>query len=83
MTSSKGLEFDVVLILGMDENAVPHFGSKNDPEQLQEERRKFYVSITRARDEVKIFYSGFTVWPSGDPNFGGPSRFLSEIGWIN
>jgi DNA helicase II / ATP-dependent DNA helicase PcrA len=82
MTSSKGLEFDVVLILGMEEGAVPHFGAKNDPEQLQEERRKFYVSITRARDEVKIFYSGFTLWPSGDRNRCGPSRFLKEIGLI-
>jgi DNA helicase-2/ATP-dependent DNA helicase PcrA len=82
MTSSKGLEFDLVLILGMDENAVPHFGSRNDPEQLKEERRKFYVSMTRARDEVEIFYSGFTVWPSGDRNYAGPSRFLKEIGLI-
>ena len=82
MTSSKGLEFDMVLILGMEENAVPHFGAKNDVEQLQEERRKFYVSMTRARDEVKIFFSGFTLWPSGDRNFGGPSRFLKEIGLI-
>lgn len=80
MTSSKGLEFDVVLILGMEDNAVPHFGSKKNPEQIKEERRKFYVSITRARDEVKIFYSGFTLWPSGDRNYCGPSRFLSEIG---
>ena len=83
MTSSKGLEFDLVLILGMDENAVPHFASRNDPEQLKEERRKFYVSMTRARDEVEIFYSGFTVWPSGDRNSAGPSRFLRETGLIN
>jgi DNA helicase-2/ATP-dependent DNA helicase PcrA len=83
MTSSKGLEFDVVLILGMDEGAVPHFSSKNDPEQLLEERRKFYVSLTRARDEVKISYSGFTLWPSGDPNPNGPSQFLREIGLLN
>lgn len=83
MNSSKGLEFDVVLILGMEEGAVPHFSSKSDPEQLKEDRRKFYVSITRARDEVKIFYSGFTLWPSGDPNCAGPSRFLREIGLIN
>jgi DNA helicase II / ATP-dependent DNA helicase PcrA len=81
MTSSKGLEFDVVLILGMDQGAVPHFSSMNDPEQLQEERRKFYVSLTRARDEVQIFYSGFTLWPSGDPNPNGPSQFLGEIGF--
>jgi DNA helicase II / ATP-dependent DNA helicase PcrA len=83
MTSSKGLEFDVVLILGMEDNTVPHFGAKNDPEQLQEERRKFYVSLTRARNEVKIYYSGFTLWPSGDRNNCGPSRFLRQIGLID
>lgn len=82
MTSSKGLEFDVVLILGMEEGVVPHFSSVRNPKDLQEERRKFYVSITRARDEVEIFYSGFTLWPSGEPNFCGPSRFLKEIGLI-
>ena len=58
MTSSKGLEFDVVLILGMEDNTVPHFGARNDPGQLQEERRKFYVSITRARDEVRSTTQG-------------------------
>ena len=83
MTSSKGLEFDVVLILGMEENAVPHYNSVKDPEQLQEERRKFYVCSTRARDEVKVFYSGFTLWPSGDRNPRGPSRFLREIGLVD
>ena len=83
MTSSKGLEFDLVLILGMEEGVVPHFSSRSNAQQLQEERRKFYVSITRARDEVRIFYSGFTLWPSGDLNNCGPSRFLKEIGLID
>jgi DNA helicase-2/ATP-dependent DNA helicase PcrA len=82
MTSSKGLEFDVVLVLGMEDNVVPHFGAHNNSDQMQEERRKFYVSLTRARDEVKVFYSGFTIWPSGDLNKRGPSRFLREIGMI-
>lgn len=82
MTSSKGLEFDVVLILGMEDNAVPHYGAHRNSDQMQEERRKFYVSLTRARDEVKIFYSGFTLWPSGNRNKCGPSRFLREIGLI-
>jgi DNA helicase-2/ATP-dependent DNA helicase PcrA len=80
MTSSKGLEFDMVLILGMDEKLVPHFASLNDPEQLDEDRRKFYVSVTRARDEVQIFYSGFVTWNSGKSSHAGPSRFLREVG---
>jgi DNA helicase II / ATP-dependent DNA helicase PcrA len=80
MTSSKGLEFDVVLILGVDEKRVPDFRSEGDPEKLLEDKRKFYVSITRARDEVKIFYSGFVEWASGKRSYAGPSRFLKQIG---
>jgi superfamily I DNA/RNA helicase len=82
MTSSKGLEFDVVLILGLDEKRVPDFRSETDPEKLQEDRRKFYVSVTRARDEVRIFYSGFVEWASGRQSNAGPSRFLREIGLL-
>lgn len=82
MTSSKGLEFDAVLILGLDEKWVPHFKSEGDPEKLAEDRRKFYVSVTRARDEVRIFYSGFVVWNSGKISHAGPSRFLREIALI-
>jgi DNA helicase-2/ATP-dependent DNA helicase PcrA len=79
MTSSKGLEFDLVLILGMDEGQVP-FYSSSTAAAIDEDRRKFYVSITRARDEVKIFYSGFVVKPWGDISRSGRSRFLAEIG---
>lgn len=63
MTSSKGLEFDVVLILGADEESIPSYQAKSDPAQMREDRRKFYVSITRARREVNIFYSGFVIKP--------------------
>jgi DNA helicase-2/ATP-dependent DNA helicase PcrA len=49
MASSKGLEFDTVIILGADEGQVPFFSSQTDPEQMAEDRRKMYVSITRAR----------------------------------
>jgi DNA helicase-2/ATP-dependent DNA helicase PcrA len=81
MTSSKGLEFDVALILGIDQNRVPFFASIKNAEDLAEERRKFYVSITRARDEVKIFYSGFVEWKKKIDR-AGPSMFLREIGLL-
>lgn len=81
MTSSKGLEFDVVLLLGIDQNRVPFFSSLNNTEDLAEERRKFYVSITRARDEVRIFYSGFVEWKKKIDR-AGPSMFLREIGLL-
>jgi DNA helicase-2/ATP-dependent DNA helicase PcrA len=83
MNASKGLEFDVVLMLGVDEKWVPHFASMKDPDQLAEDRRKFYVSITRARDEVRIHYSGFVTWKNGTSiDRAGPSRFLREIGLL-
>jgi DNA helicase-2/ATP-dependent DNA helicase PcrA len=82
MTSSKGLEFDVVLLLAADEQSIPSYLSMNDSLQLAEERRKFYVSITRARKEVRIFYSGFVVTKFGRRIDTRPSRFLGEIGLI-
>jgi DNA helicase-2/ATP-dependent DNA helicase PcrA len=79
MASSKGLEFDAVIILGADEGQVPFFSSLNNPEQMAEDRRKMYVSITRARKEVEITCSGFVQWESGKQSQAGPSRFLTEL----
>ena len=78
-TSGKGLEFDIVLLLGADEGKMPHFSSPGDQEKLDEDRRKFYVSMTRAREQVHIFYPGL------DDRYGrmrpnGPSRFLRQLG---
>jgi DNA helicase-2/ATP-dependent DNA helicase PcrA len=82
MTLSKGLEFDVVIVIGLDEEIVPFWASRNDPAQLAEDRRKFYVSITRARESLLLLYSGAVRKPWGDINRTGPSRFLAEIGAI-
>jgi DNA helicase-2/ATP-dependent DNA helicase PcrA len=82
MTSSKGLEFDIVLVLGADQGRIPFFTALDNAEQLAEERRKFYVSLTRARDEVHIYYSGFVEWASGSIRRNGPSMFLREVGLL-
>jgi DNA helicase-2/ATP-dependent DNA helicase PcrA len=82
MTSSKGLEFDVVILIGADEDSVPHYLSANDPAKLAEDRRKFYVSVTRARDELRVFYSGFVTTPYGRRIDKGPSRFLRDVGLL-
>src|SRR5262249_7750438 len=57
MTSSKGLEFDHVFILGADEGRVPFFTADRSQVEMAEEIRKFYVSLTRARHSVRILYS--------------------------
>lgn len=81
MTSSKGLEFSRVLIPGMDQGSVPSYYSSKDPAQMPEERRKFYVTLTRAKDSVQFFYSGYTVGRYG-PMRNGPSVFLKELGLL-
>lgn len=82
MSSAKGLEFDVVILTGLEEGLVPFWPSTRDPKEMAEERRKFYVSITRARQSVHLLYSGWFTWPSGDTAYDGPSRFLRELGLV-
>ena len=78
-SSSKGLEFDVVVMVGVEDGKIPFFNSKGAA--LDEDRRKFYVSLTRARHAVHIFYSGWFQWRRGGLiNDDGPSRFLRELG---
>ena len=79
MTGSKGLEFDVIVMLGIEQGKIPFFSSTGAA--LEEDRRKFYVALTRARHAVHIFYSGWFRWPtSGRINDDGPSQFLRELG---
>jgi DNA helicase-2/ATP-dependent DNA helicase PcrA len=76
--TAKGLEYDAVFITGVEEALLPHRMSVNDPGGLSEERRLFYVGITRARK--RLFLSLATSRAAyGDVNIALPSRFLSEI----
>jgi DNA helicase-2/ATP-dependent DNA helicase PcrA len=52
--SAKGLEFDEVFLAGMENGSLPHFSSKEDPEELEEERRLAYVGMTRAKDKLTL-----------------------------
>lgn len=74
----KGLEFDNVFIIGMDENIFPNYRAKDDPAQLEEERRLFYVAITRAREELTITSTTQrTIY--GMFRFNRKSEFINEI----
>ncbi len=78
MHNTKGLEFDRVIITGMEEGLFPGFRSMESEDLIEEERRIFYVSITRARKELYITSCrSRLIW--GKINFFSPSRFLSEI----
>ncbi len=82
--SAKGLEFPVVFVAGLEEGLFPHARSLNDAWQLEEERRLFYVALTRAKDRAFLTYAQRRGWLTG--NWGEtryaptePSRFLNEL----
>jgi DNA helicase-2/ATP-dependent DNA helicase PcrA len=76
--TSKGLEFPVVFILGMEEGIFPHQRTLDDPQQLEEERRVCYVGMTRARAELYLFRAERRL-RFGTISERPPSRFLEEI----
>jgi DNA helicase II / ATP-dependent DNA helicase PcrA len=76
--AAKGLEFPVVFITGMEEGMLPHSRSLEDPEELAEERRLFYVGLTRAEQRVYLLHA-FRRTFFGETEISTPSRFLREI----
>ncbi len=76
--AAKGLEFQLVFMIGMEEKLFPHVRSLEDPEQMEEERRLCYVGMTRARERLfltnarrrRIF---------GQDQYNQPSRFINDI----
>ena len=75
----KGLEFDYVFVVGVEEGLFPHLNSMNSEEELEEERRLCYVAITRARKKLYIINSRSRLL-YGKISSNVPSRFISEIG---
>ncbi|MFW5695829.1 MAG: 3'-5' exonuclease, partial [Alkalispirochaeta sp.] len=75
MHNTKGLEFDRVVITGLEEGLFPR---DDDPEELEEERRLFYVAITRARNELTLTSCRYRRLHGKLTDFL-PSRFLTEI----
>lgn len=76
--AAKGLEFGTVFIIGLDDGLIPHNRSFDEPEEMEEERRLFYVGITRARDLLYLVRAA----RRGGRGFGEytlPSRFLDDI----
>jgi len=78
---AKGLEFDVVFVIMLCDGLFPSARSMESPEGEEEERRLFYVAITRAKNELYLSYplERATFSKSGGDGMQRPSRFLSEI----
>ena len=76
--AAKGLEFKVVFLVGLNDSVLPHSRSFDEPEAMMEERRLFYVGITRAKDQL------FLVYAQNRSSYGyaepvEPSRYLEDI----
>ncbi|MFZ4260740.1 ATP-dependent helicase [Sphingobacterium sp. HJSM2_6] len=76
--ASKGLEFPVVFIVGLEENLFPSQLSLNSRSELEEERRLFYVAVTRAEKKLHLSYAT-SRYRWGSLNNCEPSRFLDEL----
>ncbi len=76
--SAKGLEYPVIFLVGLEEGIFPGHQSMDNPEDIEEERRLFYVGVTRAKQNLFItFAKRRTIF--GSTSYNPPSRFLKEI----
>ncbi len=76
--AAKGLEFKSVFVVGMEEDLFPSFMSKDSLEAIDEERRLFYVAITRAEQLLTLTYAN-SRYKFGKMQYNSPSRFLEEL----
>ncbi len=85
--SAKGLEFEYIYVAGLEEKLFPSYMSVDDPKDLEEERRLFYVAVTRAEKQVCLCFAA-TRYRYGKLEDHKQSRFIREIddeylNWIN
>jgi DNA helicase II / ATP-dependent DNA helicase PcrA len=76
---AKGLEFGVVFIIMLCDGLFPNGRSFDDPEKIEEERRLFYVAVTRAKNELYLSYPLFRMTRPGDQAMQTPSRFILDL----
>jgi len=77
--SAKGLEFETVFLIGLDDGVFPHQRSLSEPDGLEEERRLCYVAMTRAMSRLYLSSMGRRAGYGGQAEPVAPSRFLREI----
>jgi DNA helicase-2/ATP-dependent DNA helicase PcrA len=78
--AAKGLEFPSIFVVGLEEKLFPSFMSMDTMEGLDEERRLFYVAITRAESYLTLSYAA-SRYRYGQMRYNEPSRFLNEVDW--
>ncbi|HUT22207.1 MAG TPA: ATP-dependent helicase [Candidatus Bipolaricaulota bacterium] len=76
---AKGLEWPYVIIIGLCDGAFPHHKSMEDRAQLEEERRLFYVAVTRAKEELSMIYPIRTISYEYGEMINQPSMFIKEL----
>ncbi|HRS01693.1 MAG TPA: UvrD-helicase domain-containing protein [Bacteroidota bacterium] len=76
--TAKGLEFPIIIITGLENGLFPLAKAENSPDELEEERRLFYVGLTRAKERVYLFYARHRI-RYGEHQSSTPSNFLLEI----
>ena len=76
---AKGLEFDVVFLIALESGIFPDFRSERDSRRVEEERRLFYVGITRTRQRLYLTHARQRRTMAGAPKLRTPSPFLREI----
>jgi len=76
--SAKGLEFEVVFMVGMEEGIFPHSRSFFEPEEMEEERRLCYVGMTRAKQQLYMIHASSRLL-YGNSQHNLPSRFIADI----
>ena len=72
--AAKGLEFPIVIITGLEQGSIPHYLALDNLERIEEERRLFYVAMTRAMEKLYLIYS-----QKRGGRYHPPSMFLQEI----
>ncbi|MCK5684326.1 ATP-binding domain-containing protein, partial [bacterium] len=78
--SAKGLEFDVIVVMGMMQGVFPDYRARGA--ELEEEKRNFFVAITRSKRLLCFSYAKSRIMPWGDPKYQLPSPYLKQIGLI-
>jgi len=77
--TAKGLEFPIVFICGLEEGLFPLAGALEEENELEEERRLFYVGLTRAMEKIFLTHTQTRRRFGGTPTYMRPSRFICEI----